>query len=420
MKVLNLELFIARKIHFKGNDKEKISSPAIKIATIGIALGLATMILAISIVIGFKHEIRDKVVGFGSHIQVLNFNDFGSTSSLENQPICINDTLIDNIKKIDGVKHLEAFANRAGIIKTDKDFQGVVLKGIDDNYDWTFFNQNMVEGEVLQHSDSIDENQTLISEYIANKLNLKVGDSFICYFIQEPVKARKFTIRGIYNTNFEDYDKIFIVTNINLVKRLNAWEDDQVSGLEIFVNDFDQLETVRDEVFFTSISHRDRLGNTLIAKSIEEINPMIFHWLGLLDMNVWVIIILMMCVSGFTMISGLLILILERTNMIGILKALGAPNKMIRKTFLHVASFIILKGMLWGNIIALVICFVQKWFGIITLDPSTYYVSEMPIEINWIYILLVNIGAFIVSLAMMLGPSYLIAKISPAKSIKFE
>lgn len=408
---------MARKIHFTGDHKQKISSPAIKIATAGIALGLATMILAISIVVGFKNEIRDKVVGFGSHIQVTNFDN---NISYESQPICVNDTLLSRIKSVEGVKHVEEYATKPGIIKTDKDFQGIVLKGVGKDYDWTFFKQNLVEGNVLQHSDSISENQTIISKYIAERLHLKIGDSFISYFIQEPIKFRKFVITGIYSTNFEDYDKLFIITDINLVKRLSGWENDQVSGVEVFVNDFSNLDNIKNEVLFSVISHKDRLGNSIYAKSIKEINPMIFNWLDLLDMNVWIIIILMIAVSGFTMISGLLILILERANMIGILKALGAPNKMIRKTFIYVSAFIILKGMLWGNIIALCICFAQKWFGLIKLDPSTYYVAEMPVEINILYILLINIGSLIVSLSMMVGPSYLIARISPAKSIKFE
>lgn len=414
---MNLELFLARKIHFSGDQKQKISSPAIKIATAGIALGLATMILAVSIVIGFKNEIRDKVVGFGSHIQVTNFDN---NISYESQPICVNDTLLSKIKSVEGVKHVEEYATKPGIIKTDSDFQGVVLKGVGKDYDWTFFKQNMIEGNVLQNSDSITDNQTIISKHLADRLHLKVGDSFISYFIQEPIKARKFVITGIYSTNFEDYDKLFIITDIDIVKRLSEWDKDQVSGVEIFVNNFNDLESIKEEVFFSVISHKDRLGNTLYAKSIKEVNPMIFNWLELLDMNVWIILILMVSVSGFTMISGLLILILEKANMIGILKAMGAPNKMIRKTFIYVASFIILKGMLWGNIIALVICGAQELFGIIKLDPATYYVSEMPVEINIIYILLINIGTLLISLLMMVAPSYLIARISPAKSIKFE
>lgn len=415
--VLNLELFLAKKIHFGGDNKRKVSSPAIKIATAGIALGLAAMILSVAIVVGFKKEIRQKVIGFGSHIQITNFDN---NVSYESQPICINDTILNSLKEVQGVKHIESYATKPGIIKTDSDFQGVVLKGVGSDYDWSFFKQNLLEGNILNNPDSVEGNQAIISKYIADKLHLKLGDSFVAYFVQEPIKARKFTITGIYSTNFEDYDKMFIVTDINIIKRLNGWEEDQVSGLEIFVDNYDNLDEIKSEVLFAAVSHKDRLGNTFYAKSIKEINPMIFNWLELLDMNVWIIIILMMAVSGFTMTSGLLILILEQTNFIGILKAMGAANGTIRRTFIYVSSFIILKGMLWGNIIALTACFGQQWFGFIKLDPATYYVAEMPVDINLFSIIIINIGALVVSLSMMIGPSYLIAKINPAKSIKFE
>lgn len=414
---MNLELFIARKIYFGGNLKSKAASPAIKIAVAGIALGLATMILAVCIVVGFKKEVRNKVIGFGSHIQVTNY---ANTNAYETLPICVSDSLLNALKNIDGVKHTEVFATKSTIIKTDNDFQGVVLKGVSADYDWTFFKKNMIEGQTLNVSDTSSINEVIISKYIADKLNLKLGDSFYSYFIQEPPKVRKFTITGIYSTNFEQYDKLFVITNIDLIRNLNSWDADQVSGIEILINDFDNLENVKGDVFFSMVTASDRMGNTLLSQSIDEMNPMIFNWLELLDMNVVVIIILMLAVSGVTMISGLLILILERTNLIGILKALGAKNNSIRKTFLYVASFLILKGMLWGNVIALVICVFQKLFGVIKLDPTVYYVSEMPVDMNIIYILLINIGTLLVSILMMVGPSYLIARISPAKSIRFE
>ncbi|NDW08054.1 ABC transporter permease [Dysgonomonas sp. 520] len=414
---MNLELFIARKIYFKGDNKNKASSPAIKIAVAGIALGLATMILAVCIVVGFKQEIRDKVVGFSSHIQISNFEN---NNSYETYPVCVDDSLLNFLKSKPEVKHVEVFSTKPGIIKTDNDFQGIVLKGVTSDYDWSFFKRNLVEGSVLNVSDTISAYEAIISEYIANKLSLKLGDSFFCYFIQDPPKVRKFTITGIYNTNFEDYDKIFVITNINIISKLNSWESDQFGGIELIVNDFDRLQEIRNDLFIDMAATHDRLGNTFFTVSVIDQNPMIFNWLNLLDMNVWVILILMLAVSGFTMISGLLILILERTNMIGILKALGAKNFSIRKTFLYVSSFLILKGMLWGNVIALTICLVQKYFGILKLDASVYYVSQVPIELNIIYIVLINIGTLLVSLMMMIGPSYLIARILPAKSIKFE
>lgn len=416
---MNLELFIARKIYFGGDLKQKVSSPAIKIAVAGVALGLTAMILSVCIVVGFKKEIRDKVIGFGSHIQITSFEN---NISYDSYPIRLTENLTSDIQSRPDIKHVEVYATIPGIIKTDSEFQGIVLKGVGNDYDWSFFQKNMIEGSIIQPSDTSSTNQAILSQYIANRLQLKLGDDFLCYFIldEQTIKARKFVISGIYSTNFEDYDKLFVVTDINLVQRIRGWEQDQVSGIEVLVNDYNRLAEIKRDLFYDLASTQDGDGNAMYSRSVEEMNPMIFGWLGLLDMNVWVIIILMVAVSGFTMISGLLIIILERTNMIGILKAVGARNYSIRKVFLYISSFLILKGMLWGNIIALAICFLQKYFGFIKLDPSTYYVTEMPVYINPIYIILINIGALIISMAMMIGPSYLIARISPAKSIKFE
>ncbi|MFR9166426.1 MAG: ABC transporter permease [Dysgonomonas sp.] len=414
---MNLELFIARRIYRGNNSGNKVSSPAIKIAIAGIALGITAMILSVCIVIGFKKGIRDKISGFTSHIQITNF-DFNST--YETNPICVSDSLLNELKNRDDVAHVETFATISGIIKTEEDFQGIVLKGVGKDYDWKFFQENLVEGQILNSKDSINPNDVIISKYIADKLGLKLGDAFITYFVQEPIRTRKFNIVGIYSTNFEDYDKMYVIINIETVRKLNNWETDQVSGIELYVKDFDKIDEVRQDLFFDMASYHDRAGNSFFTRSVKDMNPMIFSWLGLLDMNVWIIIILMILVSGVTMISGLLILILERTNMIGIMKALGASNFSIRKVFLYVSSFLILKGMIYGNVIALAICFIQKQFGILKLNPSTYYISEVPVELNVVYILLINIGAFLAAMLMMVGPSYLIARISPAKSIRFE
>jgi lipoprotein-releasing system permease protein len=417
---LNLELFIARKIYFGGNIKQKVSSPAIKIAVSGIALAIAAMILSITVVVGFKKEIRDKIIGFGSHIQVTAFNN---RMSYETVPIRMTDDLTGMLTNYPDIKHIETYATIPGILKTDSEFQGVVVKGVGREYDWSFFKRNMIEGDVLRNnSDSSSVNQIIISKYIADRLQLKVKDDFIAYFIQSDakMKARKFVISGIYSTNLEDYDKLYVIANLNLVQGLNNWATDQVSGVELMVNDYSSLAQTKTHLFYDLSSTEDGDGQLLYSQSIEEMNPSIFGWLNLLDMNVWVIIILMFAVSGFTMISGLLIIILERTNMIGILKALGARNLNIRKIFLYISSFLILKGILIGNLIAFAVCFIQKQFGIIQLEPATYYVSEMPVYINWGYILLINIAALLISITMMVGPSYLIARISPAKSIKFQ
>ncbi len=419
---MNLELFIAKRIHFKSEKGEKrVSSPAIKIAVAGVAIGLAAMILSLSIVVGFKTEVRNKVVGFGSHIQITNLHN---TTSYENQPISVSPELIKELTDTSNIKKAQLYGTKPGVIKTKDAFQGIMLKGVDADYDWSFFKQNMVDGSIINPQDTSVTNQVIISKNIASKLHLKTGDSFIAYFVGErnveERSARKFNITGIYSTNFEEYDKLFVVTDLSLIQRLNKWEPEQVSGIELLVKDYDKLEETTQDLYVNLMTYRDKDGNTLLARSIKELNPMIFSWLDLLDMNVWVIIGLMFVISVFTMISGLLIIILERTNMIGMLKTLGSKNFSIRKTFLYVASFLILKGMIWGNIIALSILLIQKYFGVIKLNPDNYYVSEMPVDINILYILLINVGTLVLSVVAMIGTSYLIAKISPAKSIRFE
>lgn len=414
---MNLELFIAKRIHFNSEKGEKrVSSPAIKIAVAGVAIGLAAMILSLSIVVGFKTEVRNKVAGFGSHIQITNLNN---SMTYETRPISVTNELLKDLSKKDNIKHAQVFATKPGIIKTKDAFQGVILKGVDDGYDWDFFKQNMVEGSIINPKDTSINNQVIVSKNIADKLHLKTGDSFISYFVEEQ-SARKFNITGIYSTNFEDYDKLFVITDLALIQRLNKWEPDQASGIELLVDDFSKLELTSQDIYLDMMSYRDKEDNTLLTRSIKELNSMIFSWLELLNINVWVIISLMFIISVFTMISGLLIIILERTNMIGILKTLGSQNFSIRKTFLYVASFLILKGMFWGNLIAFAIILLQKYFGIIKLNPDTYYVSEMPVDINLLYILLINIATLLLSIMAMIGPSYLIAKISPVKSLRFE
>ncbi len=415
---MNTELFIAKRL-YKGEKKneKRVSSPAVSIAVTGIALGLTVMILSVCIVIGFKKEIRGKVIGFGSHIQITSFED---NSSYELNPIAISDTLMNKLNANPQIRHVQPYIIKPGIIKTDENFQGIVLKGINDAYDWDFFKKNMVEGHIIQPDDTSGVNQAIVSRDIANKLHLKLGDKFTTYFVQEPVRARRFEITGIYQTNFEDYDKLYILTDMNLLSKLNQWDDDFASGLEVLVKDYNNLDLTAQNLFFDMATHRDRLGNTLYTQSIKDINPIIFDWLSLLDMNVWIIIILMLIVSGFTMISGLLIIILERTNMIGILKAVGTRDFNIRKIFLYLSSFLILKGLFWGNIIALTLCFAQKYLHIVKLNPEVYYTAYVPVDINLLIILIINAGTLLVSLLMMIGPSYLIAKISPVKSIKFE
>ncbi|MDD3320826.1 MAG: ABC transporter permease [Paludibacter sp.] len=413
---MSLEYFIAKRIHFQ-QGKKNISRPAVRIATIGIALGLAVMIVSVAVVIGFKNEIRNKTIGFGGHVQITNFDN---NNTYEMNPIKADKTLMTKISSLDGVKQVQRFVTKPGIIKTDAEFQGIVIKGVESGFDWNFFKSNLVEGEVLNLKGKTTKNEVIISKYLANLLGLKLGDSFFTYFIQEQVRARKFKIVGIYSTNFIEYDKLFILTDLRHVQQLNDWDESSYSGIEVLINDFDDIDKVGYEVSDLVSNKFDKNGDTYYVQTIKQLNPQIFSWLDLLDMNVWVILFLMLAVAGFNMISGLLILILERTNMIGILKSLGAENWSIRKIFLYHSAFLIGKGMLWGNIIGLSLCAIQYYTHLIPLDPESYYVATVPINFNWLFILLLNVGTLIASLLMMIGPSYLITKINPAKIIRYE
>lgn len=413
---MNLEYFIAKRIHFQ-QGKKNVSRPAVRIATIGIALGLAVMIISVAVVIGFKNEIRNKTIGFGGHIQITNF-DNNNTYAMN--PIKADNALIKKIASLDGVRHVEKFATKPGIIKTDTEFQGIVIKGVDANFDWNFFKSNLVEGRIIDVSDSTASKEVVLSKYMANLLGLKLGDSFFTYFIQDQVRARKFKIVGIYSTNFIEYDKLFLIADMRQVQALNDWDKDSFSGLEVLISDFDRIDELGDAVYDATANLFNNEGSAYSTQTIKQISPQIFGWLDLLDMNVWVILFLMLAVSGFNMISGLLILILERTNMIGILKSVGATNWSVRKIFLYHSFFLIAKGMLWGNFIGLSLCAIQYFTGIVPLDPEAYYVATVPIYFNWLYIILLNVGTLIASLLMMIGPSYLITKINPAKIIRYE
>lgn len=414
---MNFELFIARKIYFSKEEGKQATPPAVRIAMIGIALGLAVMMLSIAIIVGFKQEVRNKVAGFGSHIQITNFD---SNNSYESHPVAINDSLLAFLRNYPGIKQVEKFATKPGILKTDTDFQGIVLKGVDTDFDWTFFKNNLIEGTIFAVDPQKTGTEVVLSRYLCDLLGLHLGDSFLTYFIQEDIRVRKFKITGIYDTGFQEYDKLFVIADIKQVRRLNGWEKDEASGVELLINDFSQLDKVAESLYFSISEKKDRNGNTFYSRSIKELNPMIFSWLSVLDTNVIVILILMMAVAGFAMISGLIILILERTNMIGILKALGLSNTRIRRIFLYISFFLIGKGMLWGNMIGLAFCFLQYQFRFIKLDPTVYYMDAVPIHLSPIAFLLLNIGTLTAAMLMIFGPSFLITKIEPAKSIRFE
>ena len=415
---MDWKLFVARRIYRSKEGKKEVSKPAVLIAMWGIAIGLAVMIVAVAVVIGFKHEVRDKVVGIGSDITITNFD---AQKSYETVPVVAGDSLLDALRAMEGVKHVQRYSTKPGMIMTEDNFLGMVLKGVSQEYDWTFLKEHLLEGEIPAFTDSASTNRTLVSRTIANKLNLKLGDKLYTYYISaENVRARRFEVAGIYQTNFSIYDNMFLLTDLYTVNRLNAWKADQASGIELEVADVSRLEETKEAISAEVDMLKDRYGATYYTQTVEESNPQIFAWLDLLDMNVWVILILMTGVAGFTMISGLLIIILERTNMIGVLKALGADNLAIRKVFLSFSVFLIGRGMLWGNIIGLSFVFIQSQFHLFKLDPSIYYVDSVPVAFNLWWWVLLNVCSLLASVLMLVGPSYLIAHIHPAKSIRFE
>ena len=414
---MNFPLFIAKRIYNDPGDKQKVSRPAIRIATIGVAIGLAVMIVSVSVVLGFKHTIRDKAIGFGSHITVA---EFSTINGINQYPICMDDSMVNLLRKINGVKHVQRFAMTQGILKTENDFLGVMFKGVDEQFDTAFVHQYLVEGTIPTFSGTSSKQLILISKLMADKLQLHAGQSVYAYFINNNVRARKFTIAGIYQTNLKKYDEVICFTDLYTAVKINGWEPDQATGAELTVNDFEKIDQTEETIIALVNRTKDKYHHTYSSATVQESNPQIFSWLNLLDLNVWIILVLMICVAGFTMISGLLIIILERTNMIGVLKALGSRNKAIRHTFLWFAVFIIGKGMLWGNILGIGVTLLQKFTGLIKLDPATYYVDTVPVEINLPMLLLINVCTLIVSVFVLIAPSYLISHIHPAKSMRYE
>lgn len=416
---MNLPLFISRRIYSaQENDRRKVSRPAIRIATAGVAIGLAVMIVSVSVVFGFKHTIRDKIVGFGSHIQVA---DFMTLQTSETQPIQMDDSVMNVLRKQPGVKHVQRYAMTQGILKTDNEFLGVMFKGVGPEFDSTFIHKNMLEGSIPKFSDKKSGNRILISKAMSDKLGLKCGERIFAYFInQDGVRMRRFTVSGIYRTNLTQYDNTICFTDLYTTVKLNGWNENTATGAEISVNDFDRMKETEDAISRNVNRTTDSYGHTYTSKNIKELNRQIFSWLELLDLNVWIILAIMTAVAGVTMISGLLIIILERTSMIGLLKALGARNRMIRHTFLWFAAFIIGKGLIIGNILGIGIILLQKLTGFAKLDPTTYYVNTVPAELNPLVILMLNAMTMLVCIFVLTAPSYLIAHIHPARSMRYE
>ena len=405
---MNLEYYISKKI-FSNN--KGFSKPIVNIAILGISLGIAVMILTLAIVSGFQKEIREKVISFGSHIQITSYDN---NDSYEGSPINREQTFLSELSKNQGIRHIQCFATKAGIIKTKTELQGVVVKGIGSDFDWDFFKKNIISGTPLTISDSAKSDKILISKYQSEKLKLNLNDTIIVYFIQnQQQRARRFSICGIYETGLgEMFDQIYVIADIAHIQKLNGWDAGSVAGFEIIINDYKKIDEVTEFV-------NETIGYDFLARSIKEVNRPIFSWLDAQDINAVVVISLMALVSAINMISALLVLILERTNMIGILKALGMSNWGVRKIFLYNSSFLILKGMIIGNIAGLAFCLLQKQFHLVSLDEATYYLSSIPIHLNILHVLFLNITTFILCMISLILPSYIITYISPIKAMKF-
>ncbi|MBW6536992.1 MAG: ABC transporter permease [Mariniphaga sp.] len=417
---MNTELFISRRLFFDKSNKKFLSQKIIRIALVGIALGLAVMIISVAVVTGFKNEIRNKVIGFGSHIQVVNFD---SNNSFETRPISKKQPFLDELKTLNGVNKVQVFATKPGMIKTDEYIQGIVLKGVDSGYDWSFFSNNLIEGNLPGINDSVRSDEILISDQVSKLLEVSVGDRVVLYFINEDEsnpRMLQLTICGFYNTGMEEFDNLFVLGDLQQVQRLNNWNTDQISGFEVVISDFFRIDEIEQNVRNTVLDYSIENDAILRTTNITREYPQIFDWLSILDMNVWIILFLMAVVAGFNMISGLLVLILERSKMIGVLKALGSPNWSIRKVFLYLSVFLTSRGMIWGNAIGIGFIVVQNYFEVLKLNPTTYYVDVVPVNFSLIYIVLLNIGTIVATTLMLVIPSYLVSKISPEKTIRFD
>ena len=411
---MNFEFFIARRIVASKDYKSSISAPIIKIAITAIALGIIMMLISIATGVGLQKKIREKVSAFNGDIVISNFDTNFSNDS--QNPISKNQDFYPTFKNIEGIKHVQITASKGGVIRTETDFEGVVVKGVGSDYDWGYFEDYLVEGKLPDFKSDLNS-EILISEYLANRLHFKLGDRVTTFFLNDDVaktpRSRGFEIVGIYNSGFQQFDEQFIITDIRHIQRLNKWEDDQIGAFEVFVNDFDNIVPIGNEVY-------NETSSTLDTQTIRQKYASIFEWLDLFDFNIIMIIGIMILVAGINMITALLVLILERTQMIGILKALGSSDWSVRKVFLYNAMYLIGVGLFWGNVIGIGLLLIQKYGKIFKLNPDTYYVNEAPVYLSLDYILILNAGTFLLCLIMLLIPSFIISKISPVKAIRFE
>ncbi len=417
---MNTNLYIARRIFSAKENRKNLSHRIVNIALLGIVLGLVVLILSVAIVTGYKSEVGRKVIGFGSHLRIVNLD---SNQSFETSPISENQPFLNDLKNIDGIRHVQIFATKPGVIRTDDEIQAVVLKGIGPDFDWSFFQENEVAGEPFKVQDTVRSNKIWISKQMADLLKLKLGDDLSMYFLsnlESVPRQRKFEVAGIYKTSLEEFDRMFVLVDINHIRRLNNWANDEISGFEILVNDFKNIDVQESAVRNLLLRNTKPNQPVLQVVSIKDKYRHIFDWLGLLDMNVWIILALMVLVAGFNMVSSLLVIILERTQMIGILKAMGARNWSIRKVFIYFSVLLILKALVIGNVLGVGICLLQQYTHLIKLDPSSYYLEYVPIHLTVWHVVALNVGTVIITTIMLLLPSYFITKVSPEKTIRFE
>jgi len=428
---MNFPFFVARRFFSNvGSEQRRASHLTTTIATTGVAIGLIVMLLSVGIILGFKQEITKKVEGFGSHIEIL---DVSSLAAPDAYPVHADTQLINSLKRIPEVRGVAPIAQKMGILKTKNDYMGITLKGIPADYDTTFLANSLVEGRLPKRSaaegavatpedgvTSSASNEILLSRRQADELNLKVGDRVFAYFFEETIKMRRFKVCGIYQSNMAIFDKTFVITDLNTVRKLNHWEGDEATVIEVRLKGMDAIDQTLPQVERLCSQLNDEVSHARKAFSIVDHYASIFSWLQLLDFNMMVILVLMLCVSGFTMVSGLFILILERTQTIGVLKAMGATNTKIRNVFLYFAGFIIVRGLLIGDVVAIVLLLIQQKYGLIHLDPANYYVETVPVEINLWAIVLINVGTLVLTTLALVLPSYMVSRIQPSKAIKFE
>lgn len=422
---MSVEKFIADRISNSNQSKGNISKPIVKIGVIGIAIGMAVMLLSLSIVLGFKNEIIGKITGLTTHIAISSIN---VNSSNEPEPIVISEDTLKILRDFKFVKHIQGTAFKNGIVKTETENEGIILKGVGNDYDFSFLEKHLREGRLPLFEEDVASNEVLISEALATKLNLKLNGKMLVYFISQRAvydddmrrnvikyeqRSRNFSICGIFKTDFADFDKTLGIVDIRQIQKLNYWEKNQVANYEITLKDFSKLEANDEEVW-------ELLGYNYQVSNVKELYYNIFMWLDKLDINGVIIIVLMILVATINMITALLILILERTNMVGLLKALGMTNINVRKIFLYISFKLITKGLLWGNIAGIGLCLLQYYFHIVKLDSETYYIDAVAVQINWLYFLLLNVGTFLVCALMLIFPTLIITRLTPIKTLKFD